>query len=169
MNKKSNPSIYLAFIAFIFLINSSCKKYPDGPLINLMSKEKRLVRHWHMEYLEIGGIDSTSYFMSENDSGYKFSDLRFLPDRDASTISYYSLTNSFPANLYFNWSFSKSKKYLSIDVDFFDPRAYSFKNKVGPFWIYDKVEFRIRKLTKDELWLENTYNGLLTKVHFRDS
>ncbi|MBK9478546.1 MAG: hypothetical protein IPP56_00790 [Bacteroidetes bacterium] len=169
MNKKSKPIIYLAFIAFIFLINSSCKKYPDGPLINLMSKEKRLERYWYMEYLEIGGIDSTSYFMAENDSGYKFRDLRFLPDRDASTISYYSLTNSFKPDLSFNWSFSNNKKDLIIDIDFYDPSGYILNNRLGPFWVSEAVKFRIRKLTKDELWLETTYNGLLTKVHFIDS
>ena len=56
-------------------MNSACKKYPDGPLINLTSEEKRLKRTWYIEYLEIGGIDSTMQLFVENDSGYKFNSM----------------------------------------------------------------------------------------------
>ncbi len=164
MNKKIKPTIYLAFIAFVFLISSSCKKYPDGPLINLMSKEKRLESYWYMEYLEIGGIDSTAYFLAENDSGLKFEYLKFFEERDASYISYAS--NNKYRSLSFDWAFMNKKKYLKIDISV-GPLVFDFKNHFGPFWVIEKVQFRIKKLTKEELWLETTYNGNLTKAHFK--
>ncbi|HRH01813.1 MAG TPA: hypothetical protein PLN13_01700 [Bacteroidia bacterium] len=168
MNKKSKLTIYLAFIAFIFLINSSCKKYPDGPWISLTSKEKRLERSWKMDYLEIGGIDSTTYFMDENDSGYKFNELRFYFERDRSFIKYNSLTHPYGAFVYFDWNFSDNRKNLVIRKVYQYPPYYSFKDRVGPFWVNEKVEFRIRKLTKNELWLESTFSGNLIKAHFND-
>ncbi|HRH62619.1 MAG TPA: hypothetical protein PLI68_04755 [Bacteroidia bacterium] len=166
MNKKSKPTIYLAFIAFIFLINSSCKKYPDGPLINLMSKEKRIERYWYMEYLEIGGIDSTASFLAENDSGLKFDYMRIYGEREASYIKYSSDLRW--AELSFEWSLINKNRNLKIGLTWVS-RSYNLSEHIGPFWVNEKVEFRIMKLTKDELWLETTYNNNLTKVHFRSN
>lgn len=166
MYKKSKPTICLALIAFIFLISSSCKKYPDGPLINLMSKEKRLERYWYMEYLEIGGIDSTAYFLAENDSGLKFDYMRIYGEREASYVQYSSTTKY--ADLSLEWSLMDKNKNLKIDVSTVS-RTYSLTEHIGPFWIKDLVEFRITKLTKDELWIVTTYNNNITKAHFRSN
>lgn len=161
----------IKYLLALFLVSFSfgaCKKYPDGPLLNFTSKEKRIERTWTLEYLEIGGIDSTSFFLDENDSGYKFNYLKFYHSRDQSFIDYYSQKNPYGHSLYFNWAFTESKKKLTIDIQMYDPYAYSSKDQVGPFWINEKVEFRIKKLTKEELWLETTYNDNLTKVHFKE-
>jgi hypothetical protein len=158
---------YLLALFFVTLSYSSCKKYPDGPLLNFTSKEKRIERTWTLEYLEIGGIDSTSYFLDENDSGFKFNFLKLKLGRDASYVDYGSNRNLYRF-VYVNCYLIDNKKKLSIDRQNYDPSVYSLKDQVGPFWVNDKVEFRIRKLTKEELWLETTYNGNLTKVHFRE-
>lgn len=163
--KKATKSVLI--ISLIIFIYSSCKKYPDGPLISFTSKEKRLERTWTLEYLEIGGVDSTCYFLDENDSGFKFNYMRLKFGRDASYVDYGSHKNLYRF-VYINCSLIDNKKKLSIDRQNYDPPAYSPKDQVGPFWVNEKVEFRIRKLTKEELWLETTYNGNLTKAHFRE-
>ncbi len=168
MDKKSKPTIYLACIAFIFLVNNSCKKYPDGPLINLMSEEKRLKRTWYIEYLEIGGIDSTMQLFVENDSGYKFNSMVIEDDKDGSGLFFKTLSQNY-GTVYFQWSFADNKKKLIIRKVYEYLPFYFYKDRVGPFWVYEDVEYRIRKLTKNELWLETTYNGFLTKAHFKDN
>ncbi len=161
----------IKYLLALFLVSfsySSCKKYPDGPLLNFTSKENRIERTWTLEYLEIGGIDSTSYFLDENDSGFKFNRVRFFHDRGDSRIDYNSIKNPYGSSIDFDWWFSDKNKILVIDLSLTNPPVYSVEDRVGPFWIIEKVEFRIRKLTKEELWLETTYNGNLTKAHFRE-
>jgi hypothetical protein len=160
----------IKYLLVLFLISfsySSCKKYPDGPLLNFTSKEERIERTWTLEYLEIGGIDSTANFLDENDSGFKFNHIRFYNERDYSRIVYSSRLNPLGL-LSMNWSFTDKKRNLEIDLIGFMAPYFTIKDRIGPFWVKGKIEFRIRKLTKEELWLETTYNGALTKAHFRE-
>ena len=49
------------FIGVVFFVNVSCKKYPDGPLVDFHSKVLRLCRTWDVTYFSIDGNDSTDY------------------------------------------------------------------------------------------------------------
>ncbi len=45
-------SIYLVLVLIVF---SGCKKYEEGPLISLRSKEKRLCQEWELKKIEYNG------------------------------------------------------------------------------------------------------------------
>ncbi|MBL0049256.1 MAG: hypothetical protein IPP32_14315 [Bacteroidetes bacterium] len=75
----SSIIIFLTLSLFIMFFTVSCKKYPDGPIFNFTSKYNRLEKaYWVLDYLEIGGIDSTSDFLAATDSGYVFESMEFL-------------------------------------------------------------------------------------------
>lgn len=48
------------------LFLSSCKKYPDGPLLSLRTRTHRLVGTWEVESYIVYGIDSTGYLKSSS-------------------------------------------------------------------------------------------------------
>jgi hypothetical protein len=40
-------------------------------------------------------------------------------------------------------------------------------NSIGPFLIMDSIEWEIKRLTNEQLWLEIDYNGMQCWVHFK--
>ncbi|MBL0049282.1 MAG: hypothetical protein IPP32_14445 [Bacteroidetes bacterium] len=105
----SSIIIFLTLSLFIMFFTVSCKKYPDGPFFNFTSKYNRLEKaYWVLDYLEIGGIDSTSDFLAASDSGYVFESMKFFePDKGISAINYKSPSHQ--SAIYFTWGFADRK------------------------------------------------------------
>ena len=165
----SSIIIFLTLSLFIMFFTVSCKKYPDGPIFNFTSKYNRLEKaYWVLDYLEIGGIDSTSDFLAATDSGYVFESMEFFePDKGISAINYKSPSHQ--SAIYFTWGFADRKRKLAVQVTSYSRPFFTKSDFIGPLWVNERIEYRIMKLTKTELWLEVTYNGKLTKVHFRSA
>lgn len=68
-----NRRILIIIISTLLISISSCKKYEDGPLISLYTKESRLLGNWKFENVKLNEEDVTdnySYqYMQINKSG----------------------------------------------------------------------------------------------------
>ena len=53
------------YLSLLLIIASACKKYEEGPLISLRSKEKRLCQTWELHEFtkdgELGGVSHLKY------------------------------------------------------------------------------------------------------------
>ncbi|MCK5775853.1 MAG: hypothetical protein KAH25_06750 [Bacteroidales bacterium] len=45
------------YLSLLLILSSACKKYEEGPLISLRSKEKRLCQKWDVETITKNGAD----------------------------------------------------------------------------------------------------------------
>jgi hypothetical protein len=57
---KTTFKISLAVLIMITTVFSSCKKYPDGPMLSLASKKSRLVNTWKMTEALVNGQSYTT-------------------------------------------------------------------------------------------------------------
>lgn len=112
----------------------SCSKYEDGPAISLKSKRARLVGKWKV--VQIG----TQIIHSQDDYSVE---MQFDKDGDARMIvgtnytSYYGYTYFYGTTYVGSWDFGTHKQTLDLILD------------------GTAVNFDIRRLTKDEVWLED--------------
>lgn len=151
----------LIALAIIFI--TSCKKYPDGPLINFESKEKRVLGIWWVNYFSIDGADSTAYLKSKPYYGCYI----IYPEivGGGKEFGYSLMDNAGPnPNPNYNgagyWMFLDHKK--SIYFHF-----YSYvQGACGPYRAND-VTWRIMRLEDTDLWLKTTYNGKEYFVKFK--
>lgn len=115
----------------VILLNiTSCGKYEDGPAFSLRSKEGRLVGEW-----EVVDIDGSSGIAL---SGIDIT-MEFENDGDAEityTYNYYGFPYSESYDGEWEWEDDKG--------------AISFEYEDG-----EDIEFEIKRLTNDELWLED--------------
>lgn len=59
--KTKTKSVLIAFITVTMIFGmESCKKYPDGPLINFHSRTERVANTWTVDNYKINGEDYTS-------------------------------------------------------------------------------------------------------------
>ena len=140
--------ITILFLAVVFITIAACKKYPDGPLFSLTTKETRLCKEWDVAYFSINGYDSTAYLRSQPFYGtYKFE----RPAKgDPGRCFYYSANSLYDG--VGNWGFDNNKKSVAIDG------GSGYTGYIGPYGPV-RVEWDIMRLTQKELWLKTTYNG----------
>lgn len=157
--KKTFRNFILFSIASAFILTGSCKKYPDGPLLNFQSKLKRLVGVWDVEYFEINGYDSTSYLKSKPYYGM----YRFI--KEPGEVNYYF--NYENDNGYLNsgnWGFHNKKNDVQVGLT----PLTQFLDHLGPYRACENIMWEIRKLTEKELWLKTTYkDGRTYLVKFK--
>jgi hypothetical protein len=126
--KPVQRNLFLAAAVVTVLNFQSCGKYEDGPGFSLRSKTSRLTGEW-----EVVRVGTTSY----PDNGYSL-EFEFEESGD------FSLTLSDPSygsySYIGDWEFASDKENLEIIVD-------------GDLEIYE-----IKRLTNDELWLEDELN-----------
>lgn len=153
----------ILFIALAIIFIAGCKKYPDGPLLSLHSKEKRIIGIWSVDYFSIDGYDSTSYLQAQPYSG-KYG-IHSGIDQGKKLFGYYS--KDYPApnptpnyNGTGYWMFLNHKE--SIYIHF---KNY-FAGACGPFRAND-ITWDIRRLTGSDLWLKTTFNGKEYFVKFK--
>lgn len=113
------------------LIATGCKKYEDGPIISVRSKEERIANTWVIEKAYDNGNDVTS--------DYDQYDLTMDKDHNAKLTSNYKSGNvTFSFSTEGVWSFENNKNDLRLD----------FNNNDA-----DRV-YEILRLKENELWLK---------------
>lgn len=131
----------------VIILLATCKKYPDGPLLSLYTKEHRVLGIWDVEYFEVNGYDSTSFLKGQPFYG-KY---RFEKNRDRSLFRYEA--NDQQYNLGGYWSFQNHKEEICITFE-----AYTALGNIGPYRAAGII-WKIRRLKEKELWLETSYAG----------
>jgi hypothetical protein len=123
-------------------VASSCKKYDDGPLISVRSKEERIANTWVIENAYNNGNDVTG--------DYDQYDLYMDKDSKAKlTSNYKSGGITFSYTTEGAWRFENSKNDLRLD----------FENDDA-----DRV-YEILRLKEEELWLKE--KGGDTELHLK--
>ncbi|MEO9531078.1 MAG: hypothetical protein ABJG68_06190 [Crocinitomicaceae bacterium] len=131
--------LILGFTAlFITALSTSCeKKYEDGPVVSLSTKQDRMVNTWIFSYAEEDGenvsedYDQYELYMNESNEAELKAEYRSFG------IIYNAETSG-------TWSFTNESENLLLNFDNDD-----FDN-----------EYRILRLMKNELWLEDTDQNL---------
>jgi hypothetical protein len=134
----------LLFTAFAMLFLVSCGKYEDGPDFTLRSKTARIAGSWTLEKYMVDGVDLTSQVTSADlalslkyDKDGSYTEVRFLSGQVVSTKSG-------------TWKFSLNKENLVVTLTSGTVTAY-----------------KILRLTNSELWLQETYGGDVSEIHFK--
>jgi hypothetical protein len=149
---KKLKQIALLFTGIALVTISSCKKYPDGPLLSLHSKEKRIAgsdyKTWDVVYYSINGLDSTSYLQAQPYYG-KFG----FYSKNAKDPNYFYTSGCGTSG---KWKLTNNKKDLYI---YQRQRCTSVPQFNMTPYFADEVTWEIRRLTDDDLWLKTTYNS----------
>ena len=126
-------------LVLIAIISYGCAKYDDGPFFSLRTKKGRLTGDWELEKISFNGQSSSS--------GYYGANMIWTFERDGDfeqTIDYGSYSYSYAGD----WEFDDNGEELEIVVD------------------GSGVTFEINRLTSNELWLEQNYNGNVMEYEF---
>ncbi|OFY70571.1 MAG: hypothetical protein A2265_11280 [Bacteroidetes bacterium RIFOXYA12_FULL_33_9] len=132
----------LFFITIILLLaTNSCQKYEDGPLISLRSKDKRLYNNWNVTSLKVDGVESIDEFNEKclNTPIY------FWFDKKEYKAYYGFEVSNHSGRLY-----AGGTAITLVMGDFDDSLFVGF----GPFNRNIAVNWWIKRLTNDELWME---------------
>lgn len=132
------PRNILFAAAVVTILNfTSCKKYEDGPGFSLKSKKGRLTGDWELVKLENSNGDN---YLEDFEIEFEFDkDGDFKLNYESSYYSYYYGSQyTYNGTDRGEWEFDNNKKELEVDLD------------GGGGW-----EFEIKRLTSDELWLED--------------
>ena len=107
-----------------------CKKYDDGPMFSLRSREERISNTWRIDRAMNGSDDVTSAFDQY--------ELRLTKDHDASLTATYTLFGTdFSFTTSGTWSFENKDEDLRLDFEDSDA---------------DET-YQILRLKETELWL----------------
>ena len=145
-----------------------CKKYDEGPLFSLRSKYKRLPGSYEVEYLFVGGYDSTAAFKNQSCYGtLLFSSLSETLTEGVIRYFAFDRDSIYPCSSDGNGYLIDRKEKLALQRTVSaDPNIHGV-TPVGPFLIVGRVEWKIIKLTNKQLWLETTYGGNSSWVHLK--
>lgn len=136
----------ILLFALISFIVFSCKKYPEGPAISLLTKTHRVSHSWVTTQILEDGIDKTSSYQS----AYKDYNLIIYKagNYSVSYLAFGLLSYSESGN----WAFNSEKTYIN-----FDPSSNT--NPSNPW--------KVIKLKNDEFWaLDEDFNGKKLELHF---
>jgi len=135
---------------------SSCKKYDEGPLISLRSKEARLVNKWKFDKYIVDNVDYTPSILDE-------SYIEFSENGDFSICIYAveGVAVEDTTAITGSWEFASGKTSLDINM------IYTYED----FWSGNEVtvnqvnEWDIIKLKKEETIIETITNGSKYEYH----
>ena len=137
--------ITIALIPVLFFL-SSCKKYPDGPGLSLISKTERLSNSWKVSQVLENDVDKTS------DYQFAFTDYNLVIKNDGNYTINYKALGILTVNESGKWTFNGDKTKVILD-----PSSNNNPNN----------ELVILKLMEDELWLlDEDNNGAKLEFHF---
>ena len=139
-------------IAFAYIVTASCKKYPDGPLLNIYPKASRVEATWDVEYFSINGFDSTTYLI--NQSFYGFYEFSVKTEVEKMIAVYAAKYNSSFFKIGY-WEFKNKKNDLHVH---FDNNPGIAPASLGPYGAND-ITWEIRRLKINQLWLKTNYQG----------
>ena len=143
--KIMKTKVFIITLVLFGLTFSSCKKYEEGPILSLKSKNSRLTGEWKLvsytsEYISIDGITVSSFdgtTMVTSNNSYLY-DLTLTIDKDGTLIK--SVTKNGTTNVeksYWSWLDGTSGKEQLLLDDL----------------------YTIKKLTNKELILEYFYSS----------
>lgn len=130
----------VAFVLGCFtlgLVATSCKKYEEGPAVSLSSRTDRVANTWVFAYAEEDGQNVSAEF-----DQYEL----FMNTSGEATLdaSYTIFGTTYSDQTTGTWSFQDEQKNLRLD--------FEDDSQDG--------EYRILRLTKDELWLKDLSQNL---------
>jgi len=150
---KTIKIIFFVLFSSTFFLTESCKKYEDGPLLNIYSKRSRVEGNWDVESFTVNGADSTEVLKSKTYYGrYEFSKEK----EGKYMMAFYHARYS---SSYFktgHWEFKNDKNDLLI---VFNDLSGVAVHSMGPYGA-DNVTWEIRRLKTTQLWMRTTYNGI---------
>ena len=129
--KISSTRILFALLAGSAL--TGCKKYDDGPLFSLRSREERVANDWRIDRAMDGSSDVTSYF-----NNYE---LRMTRDHDATLTANYTLFGAdFDFSTSGTWDFENHSEDLRLDFsnDDADETWEILRLKETELWLHEK-------------------------------
>jgi hypothetical protein len=136
MKRLSVAIILLALMATTF---SSCKKYDDGPSMSLLSAKSRLAREWKiLKVVEVVTVN-------EIDVTTFWEGMELDIQKSGDFIRTKGNVSSAGT-----WEFSEDKEELRLKLSSST----------------DVEVYTIRRLTKDDLWLDRTVSTTITKFKF---
>jgi hypothetical protein len=147
----NNNLIKTGILVLIVLVTYSCKKYDEGPLISLRSKEKRMSGEWDIQKFIVDGYDSTSFFNKYDNAHFIFN-----VDNEGRIIISCNDNGANPKPIIVlngNWKWLNNKNDISIQ---FNHSTNDFK----PFLINNVSVWEIKKLTSKNFYLETNDNNI---------
>ncbi|CAN5518198.1 hypothetical protein BH10BAC1_BH10BAC1_12600 [soil metagenome] len=137
--------LYLLIATIGTLSFSSCKKYPDGPGMSLLSRKARLSNVWHLSNYYENGVDKTSDFQNV------FQNAVLTIEKEGSYSLKYRAFGITDYNETGTW------RFINDDASF-ETNPSSGTGSVGQHYIL--------RLKNKELWYQDTdANGLLREYH----
>ncbi|MEO8151064.1 MAG: hypothetical protein ABI723_25750 [Bacteroidia bacterium] len=124
-------------ISLIVITLSSCKKYEDGPLISLRSREERVANNWRIEKAMDNGNDITSDIDNYHVSFTKGGEATL-------TAKYNFLGVTYTFSTHGTWSFENKDEKIKVDYE--DDNA--------------DATYLILRLKEKELWVREEGNDL---------
>ncbi|OFY85695.1 MAG: hypothetical protein A3F72_12150 [Bacteroidetes bacterium RIFCSPLOWO2_12_FULL_35_15] len=148
----------LLYTILVVIVITSCKKYPDGPLLSIFTKEHRIVNgDWIVDYFSINGNDSSAYFKDPYYGKYRFHQAH--GDNDP---TYEFRCNNLIVNpnegFSGHWAFTNNKKDIEISTS----TPFPPNNSLMPpnnITLHQPCIWAIQRLTMKDFWLKSNYNG----------
>lgn len=147
--------IILFFIISIVL--GACKKYPEDDAISFKKAEKRVKGSYKIDFIRIDGYDSTNYYKNiwEQMCNNNF-EFHFRLSGGFSGLEIFASERKPPYNpicfqYHGYWDLRQHKNILIT-------RLFGGDDVWGPLRAR-YVSWEIRKLYKNEFWIETNYNG----------
>lgn len=136
------------------LIVFSCKKYPDGPALSLITKKERVSNSWKINQFKLNGKDTTNFAKS-----YLFNDYVINIKKNGT----YNLTFNtiviftFPFNEAGKWVFNENKTKI-----LFTKESGNTSALVGSVSTWE-----ILRLKEKEVWVKqtSTSNNEVSEIH----
>lgn len=156
---------YISIVVFAFALHlTSCKKrYPDNPTIyvNLKSFHNRLSGTWQVEHFLVNNTDEIQFYNDSCACTFRFGALKNQPNYQNNgwywwleNCKYLDLQTPLMPNAPKN---NRIAGYFSYKFDIGQPGLYN--HVIMPFR-NSRLVYNIRRLTKKELWLETTFDGI---------
>lgn len=139
-------SAKLPLLLLLPLLLFSCKKYEEGDNFTIHSKKGRLENRWKIQEQLVNGSPATFGNFIRYYEFFKNGKYEFEYDNNGSTV----VTGS--------WDFYDHKKSIIIHTPAWYYRQYIFTET------YDTL--RIKKLEKDELWMEESFSGITVETRY---
>ncbi len=150
---------YLFLLVFLVGVFSTCKKYEEGPCISFKTKKSRLTGNWEPVVFLANEIDSLLFLKADTCYGF----YSFLDNNDVNQKSQIIINDPFIiCHEYGAWSFINQKEILRIN--FKDAARISI---LGPYGAKEDIDWKIERLTNEDLWLKVEYHGINYEVKFK--
>lgn len=134
---------YLCLLTLVgLLVLPSCKKYENGPLLSLQSKEKRLVNSWQYDVVLRNGLNVTK---GEGGTTIDFAKSSIGFDKTG-RFSTFWVSDSGDIEHDGFWTFADKKEGIQLDI------------------LEDSetdLEYTILRLRSDELWLSESVGDIV--------